>query len=81
MEKIKLTVRVPRHLLEDAKRYAQEHDTSLTRLISEYLRRLSVQTVGHEDAPVVQRLSGILSTDVDLADYQRYLEDKYGGQA
>jgi hypothetical protein len=80
MEKIKLTVRVPRHLLEDAKRYAQEHDTSLTRLISEYLRRLSLEAGSHEDAPVVQRLSGILSRDVDLADYHHYIEGKYGNQ-
>jgi hypothetical protein len=69
---------VPRALLEGAKRYAEEHDTSLTRLISEYLHRLSVETDEHRDAPVVQRLSGILSQDVDVADYRRYLEEKYG---
>ena len=78
MEKTKLTVRVPRNLLEGAKRYAEEHDTSLTRLISEYLHRLSVETDTHKDAPVVQRLSGILSQDVDVDDYRRYLEEKYG---
>jgi hypothetical protein len=81
MEKTKLTVRVPRDLLEDAKRYAQEHDTSLTRLISEYLRRLSIEAGSPQDAPVVQRLSGILSPDVDLADYRQYLEEKYGDRA
>lgn len=78
MEKTKLTVRVPRHLLESAKRYAEEHDTSLTRLISEYLHRLSVETGPHKDAPVVQRLSGILSQEIDLEDYRRYLEEKHG---
>lgn len=78
MEKTKLTVRVPRNLLEGAKRYAEEHDTSLTRLISEYLHRLSVETDALKDAPVVQRLSGILSQDVDVDDYRRHLEEKYG---
>ncbi len=33
----KLTVRVQRYLLENAKRYARAHDTTLTELISAYL--------------------------------------------
>ena len=33
----KLTVRVPRHLLENAKRYARENNTILTELIFTYL--------------------------------------------
>jgi hypothetical protein len=78
MEKTKLTVRVPRDLLDGAKRYAAENDTSLTRLISEYLRRLNMQTAVHPDAPVVQRLSGILSQDVSVDDYRQYLEEEYG---
>ena len=78
MEQTKLTVRVPRDLLEGAKRYAAEHDTTLTRLISEYLRRLNVQTDIRTDAPIVQRLSGILSQDVSVDDYRRYLEEKHG---
>ena len=42
MEKTTLTVRVPRDLLEGAKRYASEHETTLTRLVSEFLRQLSI---------------------------------------
>jgi hypothetical protein len=80
MERTKLTVRVPRDLLEGAKRYAKAHNTTLTRLVSSYLEELNVQ--GHllADAPTVRRLSGILSADVSVDDYYRYLEEKYGGQ-
>jgi acetyl esterase/lipase len=63
MERTKLTVRVSRDLLEGAKRYASEHDTTLTRLVSEFLRQLSIQGDPLDDAPAVRRLSGILSPD------------------
>ena len=44
MEKTKLTVRIPRDVLEGAKRYARENRTTLTRLVSEYLRQLTAQS-------------------------------------
>ena len=44
MEQTKLTVRLHRDLLEGAKQYAREHDTTLTRLVSEYLRQLGAGT-------------------------------------
>jgi hypothetical protein len=77
MEKTKLTVRVPRDVLEGAKRYARENRTTMTRLISEYLRRLVAQSDPLADAPIVQRLSGTLSQDVSLEDYREYLEVKH----
>ena len=81
MERTKLTIRVPRDLLEGAKRYASENNTTLTRLVSEYLRRLTSEKDPLSDAPVVQRLSGVLSQDVSVEDYREYLELKYGREA
>ncbi len=78
MEKTKLTIRVPRDVLEGAKRYARENRTTLTRLVSEYLRQLTVENDPLANAPIVQRLSGMLSQDVSVEDYQQYLELKYG---
>jgi hypothetical protein len=78
MPKTKLTIRVPRDLLEGAKRYASENDTTLTRLVSEFLRQLIAQSDPLADAPIVQRLSGSLSQDVSVEDYQAYLKQKYG---
>jgi hypothetical protein len=81
MENTKLTIRVPRKVLERAKEYAREHQTSLTRLVSEYLQQLPVENDPLVDAPTVQRLSGLVSPDVSIEDYQQYLEEKYGNQA
>ena len=53
MEKTKLSVRVWRDLLEGAKRYAGENDTTLTRLISEFLRQLTAQSDPLTNAPIV----------------------------
>jgi len=80
MEETKLTIRVSRTLLEGAKRYASQHNTTLTRLVSAYLRQLSVPDDPLGGAPTVRRLSGMLSPDASAEDYQRYLEAKYGGQ-
>jgi hypothetical protein len=76
----KLTVRVPRHLLENAKRYARMHNTTLTDLISTYLQRIPEESEILENAPIVQRLTGSISREVSIADYKKHLEDKYGGK-
>jgi len=77
MNQTKLTVRVPRDLLENVKRYAAQHDTTLTELIEAFLRRVPVQPP-MENAPIVRRLSGTLSPDVSIPDYKDHLEEKYG---
>ncbi|MBN1450708.1 MAG: hypothetical protein JW963_06805 [Anaerolineales bacterium] len=77
MQNTKLTVRVSRDLLENVKRYAQQHNTTLTALIEAYLRRIPAQEP-FEDAPIVRRLSGTLSQDVTIQDHKEHLAEKYG---
>jgi len=77
MQNTKLTVRVPKDLLENVKRYARQNDTTLTALIEAYLRRIPPQEP-FEDAPIVRRLSGSLSQDVSLGNYKEHLAEKYG---
>jgi hypothetical protein len=77
MEQTKLTVRVPRDLLENVKRYAAENNTTLTDLIEAYLRRIPAEEP-LDDAPIVRRLSGILPENISVDDYREHLEDKYG---
>lgn len=77
MEQTKLTVRVPRDLLENLKRYAAENNTTLTDLIEAYLRRIPVQE-RLNNAPIVRRLTGILPENLSIDDYRKHLEDKYG---
>lgn len=76
----KLTVRVPRHLLANAKRYAKAHQTTLTELISAYLQHIPAESEILNHAPVVRRLTGLLSPDVSTDDYKKHLEEKYGGR-
>jgi len=76
MEETKLTVRVPRDLLENAKRYAAQNDTTLTGLIEAYLRRIPARQ-SLDQAPIVRRLSGTLPPDVTVQDYKKHLEKKY----
>ena len=78
METTKLTVRVPRTALEAAKAYARAHNTTLTRLITEYLRRLAEPEDYLSQAPTVQRLTGSLSPEARPEEYLTYLEEKYG---
>ena len=75
----KMTVRVPRILLENAKRYARENNTSLTELISAYLEQIPAETGALDQAPIVRRLTGTLSKTVSVDDYKKHLEEKYGG--
>jgi hypothetical protein len=74
----KLTVRVPRHLLNNAKRYAQAHQTTLTELIATYLQQIPSESEVLNHAPVVRRLTGLLSSDASMDDYKKHLEEKYG---
>jgi len=76
MQETKLTVRVPRELLENVKRYAAENNTTLTDLIEAYLRRIPAGQ-SMENAPIVRRLSGSLTADVKIKDYEKHLEEKY----
>jgi hypothetical protein len=77
MEQTKLTVRVPRDLLENVKRYAAENNTTITDLIEAYLRRIPPEEP-LDDAPIVRRLSGILPENVSIQDYHEHLEEEYG---
>ena len=75
----KLTVRVPRHLLENAKRYAMENDTTLTELISTYLGQFPSRLEHLDKASIVWQLTGSLSPGRSVDEYEKHLEEKYGG--
>lgn len=77
MRKTKLTVRVSQDLLENFRQYAQEKNTTMTSLVETYLRRIPPQELLAE-APIVRRVSGILSQQVSIEDYKEHLAEKYG---
>ena len=77
MNETKFTVRVPRELVENIKKFARQNNTTLTRLIEAYLQSIPTQSP-LENAPIVHRLSGILSPTVSVQDYKQHLDEKYG---
>ena len=79
-QQVKLTVRVPRRVLQRAKAFAQAHHTSLSRLITLYLECLPETSEGYlARATRVPRLLGTLPPSAKPEDYHRYLEEKYRG--
>jgi hypothetical protein len=78
MEMTKLTIRIPTIVLERAKNYAETNHTSISRLVSQYLSRLPVESSYLDNAPIVRRLMGTLPSTVSIEDYHEYLDKKYG---
>ena len=76
----KMTVRVNRCQLENAKRYATQHNTTLKQMIAAYLDRIPTESDLMDNAPIVRQLSGVLSQNVTIEDYKKHLEEKYGGK-
>jgi hypothetical protein len=77
METAKLTVRLSKKDLEFAKRYAQEHQITVTELIDRYLQRLQAGL----DSPIhpeVEKISGLVPSDVEVEPiYREYLLSKH----
>lgn len=80
MQETKLTIRLPRKLLDNAKRYAREQNTTVTNLISEYLVQIPAPVPALDHAPIVRRLSGTLSKNISIEDYKQHLAEKYGAK-
>lgn len=78
MEMTRLTIRLPVTVLERAKSYAESNQTSVTRLVSNYLSHLPAEESFLKDAPIVQSLIGILSPETTEEDYRSYIDEKYG---
>jgi len=78
MKEQKLTIRISQEVLDGAKRYAREHGTSLTRLVTAYLERLTKESDPLESAPITRRLAGTLPPSASRAEYRKQLEQRHG---
>lgn len=74
MSRRKLTLSVDEEVISKAKRFSRRHDTSISKLVADFLSRL-VDSEGKR-TPVVSRLRGILPRDADTEAYRRHLERK-----
>jgi len=77
-EKKKLTLRLNKQLIEQAKQYAAKHDLSVSELVETYFLNLK-EVDATEHTPLVQQLTGILPDSADVEQiYGEYLAEKYG---
>jgi hypothetical protein len=77
----KLTLRLKKKVIEQAKRYAVDHETSLSKLIENYLSAITNESKSVEKiSPLVESLTGViqLSENEDPKErYQKHIEEKY----
>jgi hypothetical protein len=79
MSKQRLNITVDPEVVDRARRYTERHNTSISRLVTEFLSQLpSDDDFGNELTPTVKRLLGIAKGGPDREEYRRHLIEKYG---
>jgi hypothetical protein len=73
----KLTLSVEDEVVEGAKEYSQRHNTSISKLVNNFLASLAKPDVSAHP-PVVRRLMGVLPSSADESEYYAHLDEKYG---
>jgi len=80
----KLTLKLDKQVIEQAKEYASSHKRSLSRIIEAYLKSLVIQDDFEENemeiSPFVKSMStGVkIPADIDYkTEYSKYLTEKY----
>lgn len=75
MPKKKLTLSVDSTVVERAKRFSRRNETSISKLVSDFLA--SLEDREGTSTPVVTRLRGVLPSSSSREEYRAHLEDKY----
>lgn len=76
----KLTLKLNKSIIEEAKKYSKDKNVSLSKMIENYLKTVTKnQSEVKEPSPLVKSLTGIitLDSDDDKKDYINYLDRKY----
>ncbi len=76
----KLTLKLDQDINDQAKTFAKGKNTSLSKLIENYLSLLVEQKGNSNVTPLVKSLSGIITLQENFdykADYQKHLASKY----
>ena len=76
MAKKKLTLSVEEQVIQRAKRFSVEHDTTVSQLVSDFLASLDAGT--ESVPPVVASLRGLISPDATREAYREHLRRKHG---
>ena len=76
----KLTLRLEKDLVDQAKEYAAKRGKSVSKMVADYFLLLKEKSHGQPEelTPIVSSLKGALrGAEVNKLDYKKYLEDKY----
>ncbi len=76
----KLTLKLDKEIIEQAKSYAKEHQVSLSKLIENYLQFIvSKKSEAVEISPLVESLTGVVNLEKEdyKKDYSDFLAKKY----
>jgi hypothetical protein len=77
----KLTLRLKKKVIDQAKKYANDHEISLSKLIENYLSAITIEIKSVENiSPLVKSLSGVihLPSNEDLKEkYHKHINEKY----
>lgn len=76
----KLTLKLDKDIIEQAKTYARDHNTSLSKMIENYLQTVTLKKKKPiEISPLVESLTGVidLSEKNYRKDYTDFLSKKY----
>jgi hypothetical protein len=72
----KLTLSVEESVIERAKRFSRRHDTTVSKLVSEFLG--SLDDSEEPSTPITNRLRGVLPPSATRDEYRRHVEEKHG---
>lgn len=77
----KLTLKLKKKVIDQAKRYASEHETSLSKMIENYLAAITAGSKEKDDiSPLVKSLSGVIQLPLDSNGKEflhKHLNEKY----
>lgn len=76
--KVKLTLNIDKEIIEEAKVYAKNHQTSLSKLVENHLNALTRETKKKSSvSSLVESLTGIIPNNYDeKKDYREYMDKK-----
>ncbi|WP_258101308.1 DUF6364 family protein [Marinoscillum pacificum] len=75
----KLTLKLESSIIEEAKKYAKKHQTSVSKMVENYLLAVTQNPYDQEITPLVKSLSGVIEIpqDEDQLEYTKFLDKKY----
>jgi len=77
----RLTLKLKKNVIDRAKKYAREHETSLSKIVENYLDTITSADTEHSQiSPLVKSLSGVVTLRDNFNHkevYQQHLNEKY----